>query len=144
MSRSGYSDDCEQWEFICWRGAVASAIRGKRGQAFLKEMLAALDAMPEKCLIAHELEAKGGVCAIGAVGAERGVDMSKLDPEDREGVSDAFGISPALAAEIVYENDDGVYWSEKETPEARFARMRAWVSKHIALAPLPTTHQETE
>jgi len=47
MSRSGYSDDCDdQWSLICWRGAVKSAIRGKRGQAFLKEMLAALDALP--------------------------------------------------------------------------------------------------
>lgn len=40
---------------IRWRGAVASAIRGKRGQAFLREMLAALDAMPEKRLIAGSL-----------------------------------------------------------------------------------------
>lgn len=35
MSRSGYSDDCYGWELICWRGAVNSAIKGKRGQSFL-------------------------------------------------------------------------------------------------------------
>lgn len=129
MSRSGYSDDCEGWDLIRWRGAVASATHGSRGQAFLKEMLAALDAMPEKRLIAHELEAKGEVCAIGAVGAKRGIDMSKLDPEDREGVARAFGIAPALAAEIVFMNDES-FWS-KEEPEARFDRMRAWVVSQI-------------
>lgn len=59
MSRSGYSDDYDgdNWDLIRWRGAVTSAIRGKRGQAFLREALAALDAMPEKQLIAGDLVA---------------------------------------------------------------------------------------
>lgn len=130
MSRSGYSDDCDNWQMIKWRGAVASAIRGARGQAFLREMLCALDALPQKRLIAGELEHRGEtceVCAIGAVGRARGTDMSRLDPEDRETVAATFGIAYALAAEIAYNNDDGVgYWVE-ETPEARFARMRTWV-----------------
>jgi hypothetical protein len=43
------------WSHIRWRGAVASAIRGGRGQAFLREMLAAMDAMPVKRLVANEL-----------------------------------------------------------------------------------------
>lgn len=45
MSRSGYCDDGDygQWEMIMWRGAVTSAFRGKRGQAFLKEMLDSRD-----------------------------------------------------------------------------------------------------
>ena len=48
MSRSGYSDDIDDnWAHIMWRGRVASSIRGKRGQAMLRELLAALDAMPE-------------------------------------------------------------------------------------------------
>ena len=55
MSRSGYHDGIDQWDLIRWRGAVASAIRGKRGQAFLREMLDALDALPEPKLIAHDL-----------------------------------------------------------------------------------------
>lgn len=131
MSRSGYSDDCDGWDLIRWRGAVASAIRSARGQAFLKEMLAALDDLPEKKLIAHELEAKGQVCAIGAVGAKRGIDMSKLNPENREGVATAFGISPALAAEIVFMNDEDGWYYGQEKPEARFSRMRQWVTSQI-------------
>ena len=43
MSRSEYSEDCDSnWLMIQWRGAVASAIRGQRGQTFLYEMLHAL------------------------------------------------------------------------------------------------------
>src|SRR5437868_4429286 len=102
MSRSGYSDDCDGWAAIRWRGAVAAATKGARGQALLREMMAALDAMPVKELVAHELEAEGSYCALGVVGKARGLDMAKLDPEDRDQVAEAFGIAPALAAEIVY------------------------------------------
>lgn len=131
MSRSGYSDDCDnEWMLIRCRGAVASAMRGKRGQAFLYEMLHALHSLPEHKLIAEDLEKDGRVCAIGAVGKARGIDMAKLDPEDAEGIAAAFGISPALAREIVFENDDD--WSSRdETPEARFIRMRKWIEDHI-------------
>lgn len=50
MSRSGYSDDYDfdNWQLIRWRGAVNSAINGRRGQAFLKELLTAIEALPEK------------------------------------------------------------------------------------------------
>lgn len=130
MSRSGYTDECENnWSAICWRGAVASAIRGKRGQAFLREMLGALDTMPEKRLISRELKAEDGdVCAIGAVGVKRGVDMSKLDPEEYDRVAEAFGISEKLAQEIVFMNDE---YYDVQTPEERWEKMRAWVVKQI-------------
>ncbi len=130
MSRAGYCDgDDDQWATICWRGAVASAIRGKRGQAFLREMLTAMDALPEKKLVAHELKMDGQVCAIGAVGMARGIDMSQLDPENYSKVADTFGISEALAREIVYENDEGG-WRD-DTPEKRFERMRSWVVNNL-------------
>src|SRR5262245_16738600 len=38
-----------------WRGAVHAAIFGKRGQAFLTELLAALDALPEKKLLVYRV-----------------------------------------------------------------------------------------
>jgi len=117
MSRSGYSDDCDGSELALWRGAVASAIKGKRGQALLRETLAALEAMPVKKLIAHELAHDGDYCTLGVVGQVRGVDITKLDPEDRDAVANAFDIAPALAAEIVYENDeafDGFEWVKVE------------------------------
>ncbi len=129
MSRSGYSDDCGGWGLVCWRGAVKSVLSGKRGQSFLVELRDALDAMPDKRLIADSLQAEGEFCTIGVVGAKRGVDMTSLDPDDREAVGEAFGISPAMASEIVFMNDEGSW--QKETPEQRWVRMRKWVESNI-------------
>lgn len=132
MSRSGYSDDCDNIQL--WRNAVDRAISGKRGQAFLKEMLAALNALPDHRLIRGDLrDSDGGVCAIGAVGASRGVDMSRINQTDPRAVARAFGISMALAAEIEFMNDEAdYYWDAgEETPEARFQRMRRWVESKI-------------
>lgn len=135
MSRSGYTEDFDCGDNTGWlyRGAVESAIRGRRGQAFLKELLAAMDALPEPKLINGELVTKdGAVCAIGSVGRKRGIDMSELDPEDAEGVAGAFGIAPALAREIVFENDDEFRLiAGNETPTQRFDRMRRWVESNI-------------
>lgn len=130
MSRSGYSDSCDGWGLIRWRGAVNSAIRGQRGQAFLKEMLTALDALPKPRLIAHELIEDGDVCAIGSVGARRGVDMKVLDVEMPSQIASAFGVAKALVQEIEFINDDDFGWKE-ETPERRFNRVRAWVVEQI-------------
>lgn len=71
MSRSGYSvdGDYSEWQQIMHRGRVASATRGKRGQAMLRDLLGALDAMPHKRLIAHDLIAAGKVCAISSLRA---------------------------------------------------------------------------
>lgn len=136
MSRSGYSEDSEdQWALIRWRGAVASSIRGKRGQAFLIEMRDALDALPEKKLVAMELESEGCFCAIGAVGRARGIDMTSLDPEDYSTVAGTFGIAEPLAQEIVYLNDEGGNFGE--TDERRFARMRGWIDKAVTATSTP-------
>ena len=136
MSRSGYTEDSENnWALICYRGAVASGIRGKRGQAFLKEMLTALDALPEKKLVASELEMDGQVCAIGSVGRARGIDMSKLDPEDPEKVAKTFGISEALTREIVYMNDENGWFGRgpdtEDNKARRFELVRAWIIKNL-------------
>lgn len=131
MSRSGYSEDCENLGL--WRGAVERAIRGKRGQSFLREMAAALDAMPVKELIAGEVVRDSEhVCAIGSVAVARKLDVSTLEPTDREEVAATFGIARALAQEIAYENDEGV-WHD-ETPAERWTRMRAWVAAALVRA----------
>lgn len=129
MSRSGYSDDLDSWALIKWRGQVASAIRGARGQKLLSEMLIALDAMPEKSLTTSELETTDGeVCALGALGKMRGLKMDDIDPEDPDQVASVFDIAPQLAREIVNENDE---YYRNETPEQRWERMRVWVASKI-------------
>ena len=136
MSRSGYSDGVEGWELIRYRGAVASAIRGKRGQQFLRDLVASLDALPSKRLIRHKLVEGEEVCAIGSVGKTRGVDLSGVNPENYfdydcgDKIASLFGISPALAREIMYENDEADFW-EKETPEQRWQRVRKWAVSQL-------------
>jgi hypothetical protein len=120
MSRSGYSDDFgddDPWALIRYRGAVKSAIKGKRGQALLRELLAALDAMPEKRLVAGELEAEGSFCALGLVGQLRGLNLASIDTYDVETLGPKFNIAEALAREIMWVNDDHVNdwrWEEVE------------------------------
>ena len=135
MSRSGYSDDSsDNWAVIRWRGAVASAMRGQRGDAFLHEMLAALDALPVKELHSHALIHEGCVCALGAVAVSRKLEVDPLLLGPAPGfcagdMAELFGIPRALAAEVMHENDEGTWGSE--TPEARFRRMRRWIVEHI-------------
>ena len=131
MSRSGYIDydSDDNGSLNMWRGAVASAIRGKRGQTFLRELIAALDEMLEKKLIAAELEINGAVCALGCVGVRRGLDLSKLDPEDYKSISRKFGIAGALVREIEYLNDDEYF--DHETDESRWQRMRDWTAEQL-------------
>ena len=160
MSRAGYNDDYGDDDPLVagrWRAAVRSAMRGKRGQAFLREALAALDAMPDKRLVREHLLFDGwqpvwsgqevivggdelvdsagvvmpigSVCLLGAVGKARGMDLSGLDPEDMDTVAPAFGIADAMARELVYWNDE--CGDRGETPEQRWQRMRLWVEKQI-------------
>lgn len=138
MSRAGYTDDCDDpLQEGRWRAAVNSAMRGRRGQAFLREMLTAMDALPAKRLVREVLQVdtgmpfhRGDVCALGAVGVARGIDLEKIDPDDNETVAGTFGIADAMAREIMYWNDEGGTY--RETPEQRFARMRKWVASQIS------------
>lgn len=135
MSRSGYSDECEN--IGLWRGAVASAIGGKRGQALLREMAASLDAMPVKELVAGDIARDGRVCAIGSVAQARGMNVSGLDIHDGEEVGSVFGVARAMACEIAHENDEcGERFVDgkihHETPAERWTRMRAWVDSQLA------------
>ena len=123
MSRSGYSDDDEHVHL--YRQAVARAMHGVRGQAFLRRLRDALEALPTQRLIADALrDDAGDVCALGAVDA-----TLREDAYDADELARHFGIARAMAAEIVYENDEA--WRRAETPEARWIRMRTWVASQI-------------
>lgn len=116
MSRSGYSDDYEY--SMLWEQAVLRAAKGYRGQHLLRKLRDALDAMPVKRLIAGRIkDHHGDVCAFGAL--DQSVDLYEAEDLARH-----FGIARALAADIVYMNDE-VGW--RQTPEERWSRMRAWI-----------------
>lgn len=130
MSRHGYQEDLDQQDFAMWRGRVASAIRGKRGQKLIRELADALDAMPEKRLIARDLVRDGDCCALGAVCQRRNLpDLQDIDPEQsNDWLADTLDIAECLVQEIEYENDEGAY---QETPEQRWVRMRRWCEKNL-------------
>jgi hypothetical protein len=140
MSRHGYVefDGDDPLQEGRWRGAVLSALRGKRGQSFFKEMLQALDEMPIKALAARSFTRGGEICALGSVAVKRGIDVSDFeagegedswdDEIDHDALAEVFGIAPVMAREIMYENDEGAY---NETPEHRWKRVRAWVVRNI-------------
>lgn len=144
MSRAGYSDYCgTEWEMICWRGAVASAIKGKRGQEFLTQLRGDLDAMKDKKLCSYDLQTESGeACALGVVGRARGINMVGWDPENWKELSDTLNIAEALVREIEFLNDEEfVHWYDnvKEVVDARqdridrkrWTNMRNWVEGQI-------------
>lgn len=128
MSRSGYTYNCEN--LAMWRGQVASAIRGKRGQAFFKALVEALDALPEKKLIQGDIvDDSGCVCALGALGKARGIDLDSLDTYDYDSLGATFNIAHQLAQEVMFENDEA--GRRTETPEQRWERVRKWAASNI-------------
>jgi hypothetical protein len=135
MSRHGMNDasDIEDvLEYGRWRGAVASTIRGKHGQAFLREMLAALDSIESQRLIGESLENEHGeVCGLGAVGRARGLDLQSVDYEDPAAVARFFGINEKLAQEIMWVNDEHVQRNSAPAMAERYQAVRSWVLDHI-------------
>lgn len=133
MSRSGYDEygDEDHWGMIRWRGAVASAERGKKGQTFFTELAAALDAMPEKMLIKESLaDGNGCYCAIGALASTKSISLEGIDSdEDQDVIASRLGINEKLVMETIWQNDDA--GSMRETAEGRWTRMREWVNQKI-------------
>lgn len=145
MSRSGFSEcDGDEGENLAagrWQAQVASATRGKRGQKFFRDLVAALDAMPEKKLVANELvTGEGEVCALGALAQYRKVDIAALeigsgDPDDDWEDSDwaalvgAFDVAEQLTRETMYMNDECCSGNEVE----RWNRVRSWAARQIRL-----------
>lgn len=163
MSRHGYIefDGDDPLAEGRWRGALKSAMRGRRGQDFFRELIAALDALPEKALATNSFTRGGEICALGAVAVKRGIDVSEFEPGEGEDswdndvehdkVAAAFGIAESLAREVMYENDEGDHWHwaddgsicegihhgvtrevrRHDTPQERWQRMRAWAAGQL-------------
>lgn len=167
MSRSGYTQDFDDDDPLAhgrWRQAVKRSLQGKRGQSLLRELFAALDEMPDKRLYSGSFAtADGEFCTLGVLGAKRGTKMDDLGDEDDcdSGlVGERFGIAPAMAAEIMYLNDEYMVnewkwikvqicgpmrpyypdWGSHEKDvripnenhaKERWAKMRAWAVENI-------------
>ena len=131
MSRSGYSENIDNWDMIKWRGVIASATRGKRGQQFFRDIVSALDAMPVKELIYGDLQTPdGGVCALGCLAKHKGISVEKMDTENYEALGKTFNIAPGLAQEVMFMNDE-----YGPTPQRRWQIVRDWAEKQIKKVP---------
>jgi hypothetical protein len=141
MSRYSDFDDYywEPWMDGQAAGALQSAIRGRRGQQLLRDLIAGLDALPEPELAAGALEdpETGCVCALGAVRLQRGPEAVPLpcDPTDpdldwRE-LAGLFDISQTLANEVVTQNEYNTVGNDEQSRRHRWLSVRAWAVGHL-------------
>lgn len=153
MSRTGWTDgddsDNANWHAIMTAGAIKSAIRGKRGQAFLRDLAEALDAMPEKRLADGLLVDQDGCkCALGVLGAHRGLDLQALQPDmphpesfdwDQEAIAAAFGVAGSLTNQIQWINDGKFAWGvdADKDQKLRWQYVRNWVAENLRDDPHP-------
>lgn len=148
MNRSGYmeADDFDLDERSnLWRGAVHRSILGKRGQSALRQLLVAMDALPEKVLAADSLvNAAGEFCTLGVLGQARGLDMSNIDPYDWESVAKEFNLAPAMIREIVYHNDEVIKEDHWEYVEicGPVRRQHPYYECHFKNVQIETTEEQ--
>ena len=150
MDRAGYTEDFDDEDGALrlgrWRGCVASATRGKRGQKFLKLALKALDQMQDKRLAANTFGVgEGGcMCLMSSIATETGraavlSDVARAGHVDEWGycddpvyahglLADAFDSASPLSQELVHLNDEG---PRHETPHQRWQRMRRTISQMV-------------
>ncbi len=129
--RISYTEDEEfGGQFELWQANCMRSLKGKVGQRELRELRAALLALPEKRLVCGLLEsADGEMCAIAAYGKHKGVDLSEFDLDyDNDKVGIAGGMPSLVAWKVVEMND--VEFSHVSR-EGRYERMLAWVESLI-------------
>lgn len=137
--RISYSEDEDfPGQFGLWQANCVRSIKGKAGQTVLRELELALLALPEKRLIADELQTVAGeVCAIGALVKYCGIEKTQSDPEEMEDVGVELGLPRLVAWKVVALNDveiqghyeQGIY--QPVTPEERYKRVLKWVQRQI-------------
>ncbi len=150
--RINYSDEEDYpGQYALWDANCRRSLKGRKGQAELRELEAALLALPAKQLIKDTLDDDdGGVCAIACYAKYKGLDLKKFDREDEsDEVGIAAGMPPLVAWTVVELNDIimDVVWEVADgplnrwdatykggiplvrdmTPEERYERVLVWV-----------------
>lgn len=143
MSRYWEDDNWDEWANLdCgrWERNSRAVLKSKRGIKSLRELEAALLALPVKRLIRDDLcipvsvqddgEIIYRVCAIGALAIHKGIEPEKLhewNEEGREGTvetGESLGLRRTLAYVIGELNDIS---PRSETEEQRYERVLKWV-----------------
>lgn len=136
--RISYSDEEDfPGQFFLWQANCERSLGGRLGQAALRELEAALVALPTKRLIANDLQTpEGDVCAIGALARHKGITPSPegnvrgFDPEyEMEEIGVECGMPRMVAWKAVEKNDIELGYV---TPEERYTRMLDWVRSELS------------
>jgi hypothetical protein len=92
-----------------WDANMERIYCGKRGQKVLRELIAALLALPERRLVADVIQKPetGEVCAIGALAKYRGIDPGEFEDSDDGTIElgEKLGLGFMLSWQIGAEND---------------------------------------
>lgn len=145
MSRSGFYE-VDDWDrdLILAIGRVqariASARRGKRGQAFLRKALAALDQMEDKRLAGGTFGVSGGcMCIMSSIATETG-KAAAIEGYDKycgevvcQRLARGFDVAHVLIQDLVWQNDE----IAPSDPVARWVFMRGEIERAIDDKPLP-------
>jgi hypothetical protein len=132
--RFNYSEDEDfPGQFELWQANCQRSLSGKIGQAALRDLLAALLALPSKRLIANELDDGENVCAIGALARYKGLPARTVEDADTQDVGIECGMPRLVAWKVVELNDVefDYKWAEGKrieyTPEERYSAVLKWV-----------------
>lgn len=127
--RISYTDDEDfGGQFSLQEANVRRSLKGKAGQRELRELEAALVALPEKRLIHGSLvDDDGGVCAIACYAKHKGVSLETIDTGDYD-VGIGAGMPRLVAWKVVALNDLEL---GGETPENRYIAVLEWVRKQL-------------
>lgn len=150
MSR--FSDDGDETGLTpeMWWHNIDLAIKGKRGQKALRELLQALEAVPGHVLVRDYLadDERGVACAVGAYAAYKRIATGKANSwgEALHALRQQYGYEPdgyemgvigkaetgmttTLAQHLAYQNDEG-HWRAK-TPEELWQVTYDWVKSQL-------------
>ena len=143
--RVDYSEDEEYGgQFHLWQSNCRRSRRGKKGQAALRELEAALIALPNKRIQKDVfVERSGETCAIGALMLHRKVsagmtrqqaeeECAALDRDDTEEHGISVGLPRLVAWSVAVENDE---WNREDSPEERYLRILGWVRGELVDGP---------
>lgn len=123
-----------------WERNSETTVKSKRGQQALREIEAALLALPTKRLAYetfHRVDDAGELecCVLGALAHHKGVEAREDLNDPDYGFADEaaswavenLGLTFTLAWNLIYENDEALVF----TPEQRYERVLSWVQKRI-------------
>lgn len=140
--RIGYSENEDfPGQFFLWQANCDRSLSGKAGQRSLRELEAALLALPTKRLVEGEVDNGVDCCAVGALARYKQITpVTRFPDENMEEVGVECGMPRMVAWKVVEMNDvEFGSYARSLTPEQRYHAVLDWVRYRIAA---PATTQE--